>query len=423
MKGLNKLALAVAISAAPFAQAMESLDDSMLGEMTGQAGVTIELDTAVTIASMTYTDTDGKGSGAGSVVMSGIAFGGATVGGSTSSVHDARLDDFKIDIDVDGTNGVIIHLGGTDSKASMLGFNPVDFGLHVDSVTASGVTNNLASDINIAGNLGPIDVTINNTSGSDLINVQAYFEVTSGNLNVDVMGLGINNLKIGQNSMPLLSAGSAYQQEVRNALYQSSVDAAVAGGATPGDAATTYAGLLTADATTLAGTINAFADNQSTSLAAAAITANVNSNIYQTAYDASIAGAVDPANPTAAEITAADTAGNAAVTTDGGATAAGAITADAGATATGIAAVAKAQNANNMAFVSMSIGNGSANYTSLSEGAVAVDNALIVNLDSFNIDVSMDLTMGSTGGIAREIGSIALDDLDMSGTVLKIYGH
>jgi hypothetical protein len=424
MKAFKKLALVTAIAAAPFAHAeMTAIDDSLLGEMTGQAGISIELDTAITIDTFTYTDTDGAETGnAGNLVMSGIAFGGGTVGGSTALTHGDRLQDLVIEIDVDENEGVVIHLGGTDESASLGGLNPVDFGLHIDSVSASGVTANIASDINIAGNLGPIDVTINNQSGGDLIGVKAYFEVTSGNLDVDVIGLGISNLKIGQDSMPLLSGGD-YQQDVRNAFYAQSVAANIAGGLSEADAQAASASLLTADANTLAALINGAAAAPSVVAAEAGITAGANAQIYQGNYDATIAGAVDPLNPTAAEITAAEDAGNAAVAADGGATATALIAADAGATAAGIEASANEQNATNMAFVAMTIGSGSANYSSLTEGDVVVNNALIVSLTDFNIDVSMDLSMGETAGVARSLGSIAIDNLNMSGTTLKIYGH
>ncbi|MEH6447260.1 MAG: DUF6160 family protein [Oleispira sp.] len=61
MKTFKKLALVSAIAAAPFAaQAMEALDDSTLGNTTGQAGVTVEMsigDAGITIGGITYTDT------------------------------------------------------------------------------------------------------------------------------------------------------------------------------------------------------------------------------------------------------------------------------------------------------------------------------------------------------------------------------
>lgn len=61
MKTFQKIILASAISAAPFAsQAMEALDDSVLAATTGQAGVTIEIDLGdkgIKVGSVVYTDT------------------------------------------------------------------------------------------------------------------------------------------------------------------------------------------------------------------------------------------------------------------------------------------------------------------------------------------------------------------------------
>jgi len=433
MKAFQKLALVSAIAAAPFAQAeMVAIDDALMGEMTGQAGITIELDTAITIKDVAYTDTDGGANGAGTLNITGIALGGGLIGGSTSSVHDARLNDFKIDIDVDSTDGLVIHLGGTDSKASLLGMNPVDFGLSVDSVSSSGMAGNIASDIKIAGNLGPIDIKINNNNvnATDLIDVQAYFEVTSGSLNVDVIGLGITNLTIGQDSMPLLSTGSAYQQEARNALYATLVEADMLGG---DDQATAHAAnvhLLTADESVLAGTIAGVR----TAAIPDAATDYVASLEDATVISMARAGTV--ASAEASWIEDGDTGLNAAgdsqaqvgidaglafdgtnptrVGVEGGVTTA---------VASNLTADAPSQDGTNMAFVSMTIDNGSANYTSLTEGDIVVDSALIVNLTSFNVDIGMDISMGSTDGVARGIGSVAIDDLNMSGTVLKIYGH
>ena len=390
MKGLNKLALAVAISAAPFAQAMESLDDAMLGEMTGQAGVTIELDTAVTIASMTYTDTDGKDTSAGSVVMSNIAFGGSTVAGGSTIGADGRFNDIKIDIDVDGDDGIIIHLIGTDTMNALVGMNPVDFGLTVGSVSTNALGGDIASNIAIAGNLGPVDIVIDGdgvNAVNDLINVKAYFEVTSGSLDVDVIGLGITDLKIGQNSSPILAASSDYRAEIQGV------------GA--------IAGSLSANAATITGGGDLAVQQYATALGFTDETDLVaNGTPAQTGEIANYRAAGEEAA----------TVGVIKATIDGAPEVMGA--------PVGTNALANVNNVNNMAFVEMSIGNAQTSYYDLAAGAtVTVDSVLTVDLASFNIDVSMGLTMGSIAGVAQSIGTIALDDLDMSGTKLKIYGH
>lgn len=305
MKAFKKIALLAAISAAPFAQAeLAAIDDAALSEMTGQAGISIELDTAVSIGTMTYTDTDGLavakgGSGvAGSVIMSNIQFGGATVAGGTG---DARFDEILIDIDVDAVGGVVVHLGGTNTPGVIDGTAPVDFGLHVDSIAVSGMTNNLVDNVNIAGRLGPVDVTINNTSGNDLVGIKAYFEVQSGSMDISVAGLGISNLTVGQDSNPI-----------------------------------------------------------STGAYAAAVTALV-----------------------------------------------------------GAGASADDSGVSNMAYAELTVGTTAVGFFNTDTSAAdAVANALAISIDSLNIDVAMDMSLGGRG-----IGSIALDDLDLSGTKLNIFGH
>jgi len=305
MKAFKKIALLAAISAAPFAQAeLTSIDDAMLSEMTGQAGISIELDTAVSIGSLVYTDTDGlalaKGGSAtaGAVTMTNIQFGGATVAGGTG---DARFDGILIDIDVDAGGGVIVHLGGTNTPGVMDGTASVDFGLHIDSIATSGMTGNLVDNVNIAGRLGPVDVSINNTTGSDLIGIKAYFEVQSGGMDVSVAGLGISNLTVGQDSAPM----------------------------TTGSYGPTITALIEGEAS-------------------------------------------------------ADSSG-----------------------------------VDNMAYAELTVGTAPVGFFNTDTSALdGVANALAIDIVSLNIDVAMDVSLGGRG-----IGSVALNDLDLSGTKLNIFGH
>jgi hypothetical protein len=304
MKGLKKLALASAVAAAPFAQAeLVAMDDAVLADMTGQAGVSIELDTAVTISSFTYTDGDGFASAsgnAGSVTMSGIAFGGAAVAGGTGAEDDARFDNVKIDIDVDATGGILMHLGAVDTAGVLDGSNTADFGLHIDSVTSSAAAGSvaLASNINIGGNLGPVDVNINDTTGTGaVISVSAYFEVTTGEMDIDVIGLGVRNLRVFDDSNP-----------------------------------------FAADATY--GALEAIGTGD-----------------------------------------------------------------------------------DNWAKVAMQISTGSTTVTDQLGAATTIDSVLQVTVAEMAMDITADLTMGNVAGNVLTLGSIAIQDLDMSGTTVKIYGH
>jgi len=312
MKTFQKLALVAAISAAPFAQAeLVSISEEAMGDMTGQAGISIELDTAVTIASLAYGDTDGSTAGSsaqGDITVTGIAFGGGTVGGASGVADDARFDNIKIDIDVDDTAGVVIHLAAVDIQGALDGSNTADFGLSVASVTSSAAVGDvtIASGINLAGTLGPVDVNINNTGTGDFISVKAFFEVTTGSLDVDVIGLGVTNLVIDQDSNPFAS----------DATYGS--------------------------------------------------TGGLNLDLVGTGDD-------------------------------------------------------------NWAMVALSVGTTSTTLTDPAGVDTVVDNALSVTIAALDLDISADLTMGDIAGTALNLGSIAIQDLNMAPggvpTVLTIYGH
>lgn len=108
MKGLKKLALVSAIAAVSAgAQAeLKALDDSAMGELTGQAGLTIDIETKWSIAEFMYKD-------AGSILITGIEMGGvqdadaAAIGALTDGSGNAigtgsYLDNIRMTIDVAG---------------------------------------------------------------------------------------------------------------------------------------------------------------------------------------------------------------------------------------------------------------------------------------------------------------------------------
>ena len=72
MKGLKRTLLALGIAGFPAAAMADivMLDDSAMGNITGQAGVTIELETKINMDRFIYTDE-------GSLTISDISIGGA----------------------------------------------------------------------------------------------------------------------------------------------------------------------------------------------------------------------------------------------------------------------------------------------------------------------------------------------------------
>ncbi|HTN34763.1 MAG TPA: DUF6160 family protein, partial [Marinobacter sp.] len=107
MKGLKKLALVAAIAAVPFAANadLKAMNDTAMSDVTGQAGVTIELETKVAIGQFKYTDE-------GSFAVNDIVLGGAgvTAIGAGAGFNDL-LDQLKIDIDIADDGDAIIHVG------------------------------------------------------------------------------------------------------------------------------------------------------------------------------------------------------------------------------------------------------------------------------------------------------------------------
>jgi hypothetical protein len=183
-------------------------------------------------------------------------------------------------------------------------------------------------------------------------------------LNVDVLGVGITNLTIGQDSNPIST----------DAIY----GAQVAGVA---------AGAVAANAAVITGTGDAAADAYAVSLGYADEAA------LRTAGDPTEIATLD-ANRAAGE---------------------------AGATAQVEAGAIK--GVSNMAYVGMRIGTDVATYVDGGGTLNTVDNALSITIESMSMDIAMDVSVGSAGGTGLGIGNVAINDLDLSGTSLKIYGH
>ncbi len=100
MKGLKKIALVSAIAAiSAGAQAeLRALDDTSMGNLTGQAGISIDLTANVTIGEVAYKDE-------GFIAMRGIAVGGKNVeNAGVAGATQTSLDNLTITIDVAGAN-------------------------------------------------------------------------------------------------------------------------------------------------------------------------------------------------------------------------------------------------------------------------------------------------------------------------------
>jgi|AntRauTorcE11898_2_1112593.scaffolds.fasta_scaffold33693_1 hypothetical protein len=218
MKGLKKIALCSAVALAPFAANAElkALDDTAMGSVTGQAGVTIDIsNTRVDIGEIAYQDQ-------GFLALSGVKLGGESVFDDADASSDF-LDDIRLTIDVAGTDidlgapapataylssalgAGYANINSTDatvddgdlviSLRSQTAGQAVDFGLGIENVELgaqsstvgdirSGTGTVLVSNLEMTGQIGPIDIVIDGSSNN--MNINAFFNA-QGDLTLPFM--------------------------------------------------------------------------------------------------------------------------------------------------------------------------------------------------------------------------------------------
>ncbi|AOY86752.1 hypothetical protein BKP64_00365 [Marinobacter salinus] len=236
--GGHVTALIIALSLPlPAMAEFRPLDDGALSGVTGQAGVTIELETKINVDRLSWTDE-------GSLNVNGLRLSGQ---------NDTVMDNMKLTIDIAGQDEVlehgfseiarranaglldpnsdadiadalasynvagefgrkfnsgdlVMHLGATDyGDPTVLDdyLQAVDFELAVNSVTATGTEGSatLFSNVLLQGYVGPTDLVIRNggtstrtlangntVSGSEL-QLNTHFEITNGSLNWEAADL------------------------------------------------------------------------------------------------------------------------------------------------------------------------------------------------------------------------------------------
>jgi len=213
MKGLNKLVLTTAIAAiSAGAQAeLKALDDSAMGELTGQAGLTIDIETKWTIGEFAYKD-------GGSVLFQNISMGGGALSGPGGMLDNIRLN---LDVAGGGTAGEDLHYGLSEitELAGMLVARGNDTNVHggIGALAAGalGVVPGKAN-LNTKKNFGDGDLVIHidatdhlktgggmeafvNNAGMnlDLVKQNAYAAATGGTLVAGTMGLNDIDLEKG----------------------------------------------------------------------------------------------------------------------------------------------------------------------------------------------------------------------------------
>ena len=195
MKSLKKSALVLAMAGLPFvAQAdLKPIDDAQMGSITGQAGVTIELETRVDIGEFRYTDE-------GSLSIKDISIGGANTTGLFSEITDFRdalgldattnlIDNIAIEIDVAADGDAIINV-------QPLTVAPIDFGVSTGEWTLEGHTDStlLASNFNMVGAFTKVGITVD--TATDRLNLNTQVGISDLDVDINFLGIGIRDFKM-----------------------------------------------------------------------------------------------------------------------------------------------------------------------------------------------------------------------------------
>lgn len=247
MKTLIRVGAVTLLALPPIlAQAqLRTLSDAAMRATTGQSGLTIEMQTDISIDQIRYTDqgslninnvhlsgSDGVSpldnmtwtldiAGPGELLNYGfseVATAAANGTLASSDVSDPNvqwaLSNYSSSGGVYGRNynagDLVLHLGPTNPNAytSLSNFNnAIDFGLSIGRIETqgtgsfSGNTTSLFSGINMQGYLGPTDIVIRNGDGSNIaladgttvsnkyIELNSYFRITNMDLNWDTSDL------------------------------------------------------------------------------------------------------------------------------------------------------------------------------------------------------------------------------------------
>jgi len=167
MKGLKKVALVSAIAAISVgAQAeLKALDDTLMGEMTGQAGLTIDVETKWTLGEFMYKD-------GGSLLIQNLALGGNT-NETAGQIGTSYLDNLRLNIDIAGAGNPAAPTAGDNylsyGMSDLVSLARVLTGVGLPPGAGAGNTD--PEVIAVAGGAGPapVDPTRTDAAGNPLL--------------------------------------------------------------------------------------------------------------------------------------------------------------------------------------------------------------------------------------------------------------
>ncbi|MBW0145969.1 DUF6160 family protein [Marinobacter arenosus] len=205
MKGLKPTLLALCVAGVqPAAMAeIQMLDDSVMGNITGQAGVTIELETKLNIDRFIYTDE-------GSLEINDIFVGGTNRTDLFSEMRlnltgraaNTLLDNIRIDIDVMSDGDAIINFQPQDLAFIDLGVRTGAWNL-VGQTDSTTIMDNFRMDALIGSG------TISVDTATDELNFITDIAIDDMDFDVPFLAIGIRDFEL---------TGSGYDLRAPRAL-------------------------------------------------------------------------------------------------------------------------------------------------------------------------------------------------------------
>ncbi len=191
MKGLKPSIFALCIAGATPAMAFQPLDEHAMGNITGQAGVTIELETRVDVGRFLYTDE-------GSLSISDISVGGAErtdffgFNGIAGTSASDLLDNIKIDIDIYSDGDAVINMLPVQFAA--IDFRVTTGAWELLASDGSSQQTTLLDNFFAEGLVGRASIEVD--TATDNLNFRGAFAIETMDFDVPFLAVGIRGLQI-----------------------------------------------------------------------------------------------------------------------------------------------------------------------------------------------------------------------------------
>ncbi len=200
MRALNKkvlITLSLTISTAAVAE-IQHIDDAMLAGITGQSGITIEIDTKIHIGEVIYTDTasgalgdiGGGGISAQNISIQGAnktSFFGSNIWGVVPS---DRLNNIKVTVDLNTGGDLVINMG----PAEYFGVIAFQVGMEKVQLLGTSAPSTLLSDLSIVGLAGAGSVIVG--ADDNVINIVTSLAIDDLDVNADFLSLGLKDVQV-----------------------------------------------------------------------------------------------------------------------------------------------------------------------------------------------------------------------------------